>query len=186
MNSLRFYISLIIIALYSNATFAQTAKYATLVPYIEALMDENAVAGLSIAVVENQRIVWAQGFGYADREAKDRVTTSTLFQAGSVSKTPVAFLLMQLVEQGVYDLDAPINQYLKHWQIDHSDYPKNNVTIRQLLSHTAGVNTHGFNGYTLGDTRPTTLQILNGKFPSQSQSIHLTILVEAIAFYNNF
>ncbi len=92
------------------------------------------VPGLSIAVGENGKIIWSEGFGFADLEAKKPVTPQTLFRIGSVSKPLTAAGLMLLVEQGKVDLDADIHRYVP-------DYPDKGhpITTRQLAGHLAGI-----------------------------------------------
>ena len=92
------------------------------------------VPGLSVAVAEDGKIIWSEGFGFADLEAKKPVTRSTLFRIGSVSKTITAAGLMLLVEKGKVDLDADIHRYVP-------DFPDkgHTITTRQLAGHLAGI-----------------------------------------------
>jgi CubicO group peptidase (beta-lactamase class C family) len=81
---------------------------ATLSREIPQQMKAAHVVGLSIALVDGDRTVWARGFGWADRAGREPVTRDTLFRIGSVSKTMTATAVMQLVEQGRVNLDAPL------------------------------------------------------------------------------
>jgi serine beta-lactamase-like protein LACTB, mitochondrial len=92
------------------------------------------VPGLSIAVGRDGKILWSESFGYADLEAKQPVTTKTLFRIGSISKPITAAGLMLLVERGRLDLDADIHQYVH-------DFPDKGqcITTRQLAGHLAGI-----------------------------------------------
>jgi CubicO group peptidase (beta-lactamase class C family) len=92
------------------------------------------VPGLSVAVAEDGKIVWSEGFGFADLDAKKPVTTQTMFRIGSVSKPITAAGLMLLVEKGQVDLDADIHRYVP-------DYPDKGhpITTRQLAGHLAGI-----------------------------------------------
>ena len=92
------------------------------------------VPGLSVAVAEDGRIIWSEGFGFADLEAKKPVTTQTLFRIGSVSKPITAAGMMLLVEKDKLDLDADIHRYVP-------DYPDKGhpITTRQLAGHLAGI-----------------------------------------------
>lgn len=92
------------------------------------------VPGLSIAVAKDGKIIWSEGFGFADLETKKPVTRRTLFRIGSVSKTITAAGLMLLVEKKKLDLDADIHRYIP-------DFPDkgNPITTRQLAGHLAGI-----------------------------------------------
>ena len=97
-------------------------------------MREYRVPGLSITVADNGRIVWSEGFGFADRRNRERVTAETMMRIGSVSKTVSAAGAAILYERGLLDLDAPVQQYVpsfpeKRWPI----------TTRQLMGHISGV-----------------------------------------------
>jgi CubicO group peptidase (beta-lactamase class C family) len=93
-----------------------------------------AVPGLSIALAEDGKILWSEGFGFADLEAKKPVTTKSLFRIGSISKPITAAGLMLLVERGKLDLDADIHRYVP-------DFPDKGhpITTRQLAGHLAGI-----------------------------------------------
>jgi hypothetical protein len=71
----------------------------------------------------------------------------TLFNIGSISKTHAAWGLMKLVQDGKIDLDAPVERYLKRWHLPASGFNHDSVTLRRLLSHTAGLRLHGYPGW---------------------------------------
>src|SRR5262249_5114634 len=75
-------------------------------------LSDRRVPALSIALVDDQRIVWARGFGFSDPKAKKPATADTVYRVGSVSKLFTDIAVMQLVEQGKLDLDAPVANYL--------------------------------------------------------------------------
>ncbi|MRG47385.1 serine hydrolase [Chitinophaga sp. SYP-B3965] len=126
------------------------------------------VPGISIAVIRNYQLEWARGYGFADVEEKRPVTTQTLFQAASISKSLNAVGVLKLVEQNKLSLDADINTYLKSW---HPSADSGKITIANLLSHTAGLTVHGFRGYETKDTLPSVVQILQGKKPANSPEV---------------
>ncbi|UPG94322.1 serine hydrolase domain-containing protein [Luteibacter aegosomatissinici] len=130
-------------------------------------MQQYAVPGLSVAVIHNGKLEWARGWGVRDIASCAPVTPDTDFQAASISKVVTAMLALRMVEQGKIGLDRNINDALHTWKlpVDPKLAP-NGVTLRQLLSHTAGIGVHGFNGYKPGDPLPTTVQILDGLPPS--------------------
>lgn len=142
---------------------------------IMELMRRHQVPAVSIAVLRNNRIVWSGAFGVADPVTRRPVTTSTLFQAASISKPIAASAALKLVEQGRLDLDAPVNARLKSWRIADSGAAKGNaVTLRHLLTHTAGLTAHGFGGYRPGTALPTISQVLDGATPANSEAVRLT------------
>lgn len=107
-------------------------------------MRKNHVPGLSLALIDGQEIVWAEGFGLADRELDMRVTPLTAFRAGSLSKLLTASATLQLVEQRRLALDAPLAQTLPEFRVRshfHPDARSANqaITLRRLLSHQAGL-----------------------------------------------
>lgn len=127
-------------------------------------MEQYKVPGVSIAVISNGDIEWAQGYGMADAEEQRPVTTETLFQAASISKPVAATAALKLVEQGWLDLDADVNGKLIHWQVPENEFTtQNKVTLRRLLNHSAGTTVWGFPGYASGETVPGTVAVLNGE-----------------------
>jgi CubicO group peptidase (beta-lactamase class C family)/D-alanyl-D-alanine dipeptidase len=104
---------------------------------IQHEMTDKQLPAVAIALVDNQKIVWAEGFGYQDADHKILATADTLFRVGSVSKLFTDIGVMKLVEAGQLDLDAPIGKYLR-------DFKPNNpfgqpITLRELMSHRSGL-----------------------------------------------
>ena len=109
------------------------------------LMKAYNVSGMSIAVIENYKVVEARGYGATEAGSKTPVTTHTLYQAGSISKPVAATAALRLVEQGKLSLDEDVNEKLKTWKVPENDFTKTQkVTLRRLMSHTAGLTVHGF------------------------------------------
>lgn len=128
-------------------------------------------AGVSIAVINSGRIDIARSYGLADASLRTRLAPQTLFQAGSVSKPFAALVALRLVEDGTLSLDEDVNRYLKSWKIAPKDGRV--VTLRDLLSHTAGVTVPSFYGYSRGEDAPTLRQILDGKTPAQNHPVEI-------------
>jgi CubicO group peptidase (beta-lactamase class C family) len=136
-------------------------------------MAADHVPGVSVAVIHNGAIEWAQGFGVVELGGAP-VTTGTLFQAGSISKPVAAMAALHLVEQDKLSLDSDVNQVLTSWKIPPSSAaPGAVVTLRELLTHTAGLTVHGFPGYAANAPVPTLEQILNGEKPANTDPICL-------------
>jgi CubicO group peptidase (beta-lactamase class C family) len=109
----------------------------TLQPWIEQLLQRERRPGLAIAVVEGNRVVYAHGFGVKRLGKDDPITTRSLFHMASITKTFVATSLMQLVEKGSVDLDAPVVQYLPYFRLADERYPT--ITVRQMVTHSSGM-----------------------------------------------
>ena len=132
------------------------------------------VPGVSIAVFDEGQILWARGFGLADIPANKPVTPETLFQAASVSKSVTAFAALQLVQQGKLNLDEDVNRKLVSWKVPENEFTRNEkVTLRRLLSHTAGLNVASVGGYLAGEPLPTTVQILDGQKPANNEPVRV-------------
>lgn len=132
------------------------------------------VPGVSIAVIDQFKIAWARGFGIADRSSGAPVTTETLFQASSMSKTITAAAAMRLTEKHVLNLDAPIESQLKSWKLPASEFKKP-ITLRMLLSHRAGLNVPGFPGFEQGEALPTILEQFDGIGASNTQPLRVVM-----------
>lgn len=136
---------------------------------IEERMKHYEVPGVSIAVIHHGKIEWTKTYGIMDKEGKSPVTEKTLFQAASISKPVTAYGALTLVEQKKVALDEDINTTLKSWKLADNEFTKEKkVTIKNLLSHTAGITVHGFLGYSPGLPVPTLIEVLNGTPPANS------------------
>jgi CubicO group peptidase (beta-lactamase class C family) len=136
---------------------------ASLDSLVPALLDELATPGAAVALLRDGKVVLAKGYGWANREKKQPVTRETLFNIGSISKTHAAWGLLKLVQDGKLDLDAPVERYLKRWRLPPSAFNHDSVTLRRLLSHTAGLRLHGYPGWNPDQPLPTIEESLNGK-----------------------
>ena len=137
-------------------------------------MAEHRVPAVSIAVFENDEIVWAGAYGLA--EPGIPATVETMFQAASISKPVNGLAAALMVEQGKLDFDKPINDYLKAWKLPSNALTKATpVTARHLLTHTAGTTVHGFGGYPTGSPVPTLVQLLDGEQPANSPPVRVDL-----------
>lgn len=136
-------------------------------------MGELHVPGLSIAVIHNGAIEWARGFGVTTTGGAP-VTETTLFQAGSISKPLAAMAALHQVQLGKLFLDADVNSELVSWKVPDSPAANGKpVTLREILTHTAGFTVHGFPGYAKGDPVPSLVQVLNGEKPANTPPIRI-------------
>lgn len=137
-------------------------------------MDYFKVPGFSIALIDQEEVVWARGYGVLDAGGDEPVTDETIFQAGSISKPVSAMTALHLVEAGLLDLDADVNEALRSWQVPENEFTQvHKVTLRGLLSHTAGVTVSGFRGYPSEAQLPTMQQILDGEPPANSDPVRV-------------
>jgi len=119
------------------ATLTTAERLAELDSIIPALMDSGDVTGMSIAITEDTGLVWARGFGLRSKETQERVDATTVFEAASLSKPVFAYAVLQLVDQGVLDLDTPIADYYEYESITHDERYRL-ITPRMVLTHSPG------------------------------------------------
>jgi CubicO group peptidase (beta-lactamase class C family) len=101
------------------------------------------VPGLAVVLIRNGAVVWMKGYGFADVASARPITPDTAFNIGSLSKTATAWGVMRLAERGKVELDQPVDAYLKGWHLPASQFDAKQVTIRRVLSHTAGISPPG-------------------------------------------
>ena len=132
------------------------------------------VPGISIAVVDSGRIVWAQGFGLKEAGTADSVQPTTRFQAASISKPVAVTAMLRLAEEGKLNLDQDVNSYLTSWKVPENRHTRQHkVTLRRIVSHSAGLTVHGFPGYRSIDTLPSVPEILEGKKPANTGAVRV-------------
>jgi CubicO group peptidase (beta-lactamase class C family) len=131
---------------------------------IRHLVDSAQVPSLTVAVAKDGRIVWEEGFGFADLERRAPATPTTLYSMASISKPIAATGVMTLVEQGKLDLDRPANDYLGAGKITGLAGDASGVTVRRLLSHTAGLPLHYRFFYAGGTTQRPAMDEAIGRY----------------------
>jgi len=139
-------------------------------------MAHYAVPGVALALIADSEIAAEAAHGVKEAGGGDPVTPVTRFQACSISK-PVAVLgMLRLVEQGVVDLDADVNDMLTSWRVPPNAAWQPRVTLRQIASHSAGLTVGGFPGYARGGPLPTLTEILTGSAPANTAGIRVDTL----------
>jgi len=157
----------------AQTTIPAQERYAQVAAQLQRLAEhevsEKNLPGLSLALIEDQQIVWAQGFGFADPDKKIAANAETVYRVGSVSKLLTDIAIMQLVERGQLDLDTPVTNYLPYFQ------PKNPfdaaITLRELMSHRAGLVREPPVGNYFDSTEPSLAEVV--------KSLNSTTLVYA-------
>ncbi|MFN8320813.1 MAG: serine hydrolase [Saprospiraceae bacterium] len=130
------------------------------------------VKGLSLAVIQDHKVVWAKGYGWADEDEKRPMTPETLFEPGSISKSLNAVGILKLVQENQLDLHTDINTYLKSWKFPYDSLSNGKkITLAHLLSHTAGLTVHGFPGHDIKGPVPSLVQVLDGLPPSFTPAV---------------
>ncbi len=120
----------------ARGDYQQTQAYAT--ELIQYEMVKHGVPGLSIALVDDQMVVWAQGFGFSDVERKIPASADTLYRVASISKLFTDTAAMQLAEQGRINIDQPLQRYLPGFA-PKTHQPQAPITVRQLMTHHSGL-----------------------------------------------
>jgi len=147
-------------------------------------MAHYATPGASVAVVDDFEVAWARGFGVRTMGTADPVTVTTPFQSASISKPVFALAVMRLVEGGTLDLDADVNRYLTSWQVPANGGWQPRITLRQLLSHSAGTTVHGFRGYPARGPWPTPIEVLQGVPPTNTPEVVVDLLPGLVFRYS--
>jgi CubicO group peptidase (beta-lactamase class C family) len=129
---------------------------------IPKLMESSGTPGAVIISIDGDNLSRYE-YGFCDKSKGRAMTADTVMQVGSISKSVTAWGVMKLVENGRIELDSPVEKYIKSWHLPESKYGSNGVTIRRLLSHTAGLSLQGYAGVKPGDKLPSIQESLSGK-----------------------
>lgn len=141
-------------------------------------MKLHKIPSVSIAIINNGKIEWAKAYGYANLVNKKLADAKTIYQIASITKSINAFYVMKLAQEGKLLLDTDIRSYLKTWKMPENEFSKGKkITLRSLLSHTAGFGTGGFGGYLKSEKIPTINQVLNGEQPANNEPVKLVLPV---------
>lgn len=126
------------------------------------------VPGVSMAVINGNKIEWAKAYGNLNADSGMPVTTDSYFEAASTTKMLVAAAVLHFVGKGMLNLDKDVNNYLQSWKIPENDFTKTKkVTLRLLLSHQSGLPSTNFS-YEDGKI-PSVVRVLKGELPAQNK-----------------
>lgn len=143
------------------------------------------VPGVSMAVIHENHIEWAKGYGVVNASSTVPVTVDTRFYAASISKPITAMAALALVAAGRLDLDEDVNRKLVSWQVPESQSTAiEKVTVRRLLSHSAGMTAGFYHGYGVDEAMPTLPQLLKGEPPSNSGPVHVQFVPGSTTEYS--
>jgi len=134
-------------------------------PLIKKVRKKYKVNGLSIALVDGSELVWSEGFGYADIGRKKKATAETIYRIGSISKPFTATAVMQMVEQEIFDLDRPLQEYLPEFNVlSRFQATADNISVRSVLSHHSGLPTDLRKGMWTNDPITTVADHMQGEY----------------------
>jgi CubicO group peptidase (beta-lactamase class C family) len=139
----------------------------------EQLRAQFGVPGMSWALIDDGGIAHAGALGVQVASGSRPVTNTMRFQACSISKPVAALAMLRLVDRGLLDLDADINDTLTSWRLPRNSEWQPVVTLRQLVSHSAGLTTSGFPGYKRSAKLPSAVEILTGVHPANTFGVRV-------------
>lgn len=141
--------------------------------------------GISIAFINNGRIEWARAYGAQAAGSSELVMTDTLFQAGSISKPVAAVIALHMVQSGRLALDEDVNRKLVSWKVPENEFTKQEkVSVRRILSHSAGLTNHAVGNYAAGEELPTLVKILDGVKPANTAPVRVDLVPGSLWRYS--
>ena len=154
MKTVSLYLSLLLATLSASAQSTdklQQQRFAGIDKIVDKVLQDWHTAGVAIAVVEKDRIIYSKGFGYRDYEKKLPVTPNTVFAIGSCTKAFTSGLLGILRQEGKLDFETPVRQYLPELVFNNDDLNAH-VTLRDMMSHRTGLSRYDLSWYYFGAT----------------------------------
>ncbi|WP_173021583.1 serine hydrolase [Lewinella sp. W8] len=122
----------------TNLLLGQDQSLDSLNDFINNQAERFHVPGIAACVIKGDSIVWHNGYGYANIEDEKKMTSESILNIASISKTITATAIMQLWEKGLLKLDADVNNYLD-FSVTNPNFPNTPITIKQLLTHTSSI-----------------------------------------------
>lgn len=145
--------------------------------HLEDRLVHYKVPGISIAYIDSFKVSWVRSFGVKDTETGASVSDETLFSVKSMSKPIAATMAMRLIENGQVQLDEPLENYLKSWNIPVNSFTEQRKpTLTHLLSHSAGFTRWGVDSYQPDEPLPTLLQSIKGEPPTTHEAVTINFV----------
>lgn len=160
----------------SNYTDAITLRVS---PFIKQIMQKKQITGLSIALVDENGVLFAEGYGQADKRGQQSATPRTVYKIGSITKLFTGTAAMQLAERGLLDIDKPITEFLPEFSIKCRSGDLSQITARTLMTHHSGLPADCYHDYTSDD--PHAFR----KVIEYLKDFHLTFPPNTIFSYSN-
>ena len=161
----------------ANAQSKADKRFAGLEAEINKILNDQHAAGVAVAVVEKNKVIFAKGFGYRDIEKKLPVTSTTQFAIGSCTKAFTASLIGILQKEKSIDLDKPFTNYISDFKFYSNDLT-NHITLRDMMSHRTGLPRHDLSWYISPDSRENLVKRIQYMEPSAE--------LRQVWQYNNF
>lgn len=137
-------------------------------------MDKHHIAGTAVGLIHDGKVVYLKGYGYASFEKDIPITENTVFQVASISKAMTAWGIMNLVEQGILELDQPVSSYLTRWELPPSKYDPNGVTLRRVLSHSSGLaHVGGYAGFSSDELKQSLEESLTSASDANGEGVRI-------------
>ena len=155
---------------------------------IQERMNHFNVPGASVTYFKHSEIGWSKHFGTLEQGTQKGVNKNSIFHACSISKMVTALCILRLAQDGIFDLDQDVNNYLTSWKIPTNENTlQKKITLRHLLSHQAGFSDPdgSFSPYKKGDKVPSTLDILNGITPYNPEEVKVKYIPETQCHYSD-
>lgn len=153
---------------------------------IPQVMQEDGIAGVSIAFFEKDTITWQKTYGYSNLSDSIKVTPNTVFNGASLSKPVTALAALNLVEKGILTLNDDVNKYLKGWKIPENEFTEQEkVTLKRLIGHRAGFERYVQSSYFPNEALPTIEQMLSGVKPSVDPPVSVVYVPGQKQVYSN-
>lgn len=144
---------------------------------VEQAMTMHGLQGLSIAVIDDYQVSWSREWGVRSVDNGNEIRADTLFNIASIAKPVTATLVAVLAEKSLIDLDEPVSTYLQRWQLPDNEFTRSKeITLRHLLSHTAGTTQHGYEDFYIGDKIPTLVDVLEGSELSATEKLDIDFM----------
>lgn len=148
-------------------------------------MKHYGVPGVSIAVIRNGQVAWAKGYGVLQVGKPERVDAATLFSVGSLSKVATAAITLRLAEAGTLQLDRDVSTYLTRWKLPPNPFTAvRPVTLRGILSHSAGLTLSGFPDFQPDQPLPRIEDTLAGRPPSRTEPVRVATMPGTVSSYS--
>ncbi len=179
-------ITLILLNVLLHQSHGQTNDTITkkLTEDLEQIYLQGNINGFSVAIVNQNEILYTKGYGYSDIQENKKYTENTIQNIASISKTFIGIALLKAQELGKLNLDDPINKYLP-FEILNPYYPKTEITIRHLANHTSSIldsKKYWNNSYILKDSRRESKGKIIGNFKAPDKNIDMAKFLERILF----
>lgn len=160
--------SIVVLCLFISNEIKANNSWEEFSAYLEEdlplLMENYNIPGANIAIIENGEVKIIKSYGFANIEQELSMTVDKIFRADSITKMFTAWGVINLVEKGKLDLDAPAEKYLRRWNFPETEFDENKITVRMLLSHSAGLPFGVYDGYNaLAEEIPSLEESLSGK-----------------------